>query len=163
MTAVRRYAEGTKVDAHKTKAELGLLLEKNGARDFGVGQMDGRGFVAFVLGARHIRMHVRIPTHDSPEITRLPTGRRWGEALTRWRREQAAQLERERWRRLLLLVKAKLEWVALGESTVEEEFMAHLLVGGRTVGEVLTAAKLDEIASGGRTLMLGPATEVDHG
>ena len=46
---------------------------------------------------------------------------------------------RRRWRVLVLLVKAKLEAVASGETSVRDEFMANIvLLDGRTMGEWAT-------------------------
>lgn len=48
------------------------------------------------------------------------------------------QLDRQRWRVLFLVVKAKLEAVEAGVACFEDEFLAFIVTGsGRTVGEIL--------------------------
>lgn len=49
------------------------------------------------------------------------------------------QKERQRWRQLLLVIRAKLESVTYHISTFEEEFLAHIVLpGDRTVGDMVT-------------------------
>ncbi len=65
---------------------------------------------------------------------------------------------RERWRQLVLLVKAKLEAIALGLSTVEREFLADVyLPDGRTVHQALQDGLVEMYKSGTLPPMLGPA------
>lgn len=46
------------------------------------------------------------------------------------------QQQRQRWRALLLVIKAKLEAVESGIATIEEEFLAHVVTpGGETFGQ----------------------------
>jgi hypothetical protein len=46
------------------------------------------------------------------------------------------QQQRQRWRALTLVIKAKLEAVESGIATIEEEFLPHIVVpGGGTFGE----------------------------
>ena len=66
-----------------------------------------------------------------------------------WCREQFEQREREAWRRLLLLVKAKLEVVAEGVSTFEREFLPDILLpDGSTVYQML-APQLEQAYESG--------------
>lgn len=64
--------------------------------------------------------------------------------------------KRRLWRCLLLAIKAKLEVVASGIATFEEEFMAHILLpDGSTVSQWM-APQIDEAyKSGNMPLMLG--------
>ncbi len=71
------------------------------------------------------------------------------------RKRDAEQIEREQWRALLLLVKAKLEFVAGGLSTAEREFLAHVVLpNGSTVGDELAPHLAEAYASGTVPLLL---------
>lgn len=69
--------------------------------------------------------------------------------------EQACRVQ---WRALVLVVKAKLEAVAAGISTIQEEFLSWVVVpgDGRTIGQVLEP-KMMEIAAGKPTALALPA------
>jgi hypothetical protein len=112
-------------------------LIRYGATSFGYLTEPKSARVAFALAGRHIRFHLPLPNRDDEEFQfatygargRQPRGARAAENA--W--EQAC---RQRWRALLLIIKAKLEAVAAGITTVEDEFLAHtVLPDGSTVGE----------------------------
>jgi hypothetical protein len=68
------------------------------------------------------------------------------------------QATRQRWRALALAIKAKLEAVQCGITTLEEEFLAHIVInGGETIGEAMVP-RLGEIASGAPLLSYQPRT-----
>lgn len=114
----RRYAQDTEVPTYKSQEELKGLLRKAGA-----GQVlmfddleSKRILCGFTLGGRQFRIKAS---------TERPN-----------RRCAHEQLEREAWRAMVLIVKAKLEVVAMGNSTIEEEFMANLMLpSGETLAE----------------------------
>lgn len=148
------YAKGTTVSAEKSRGELDKLLTRAGATQRGIGSDDEKGeaWVIFRLADRHVKLSLPLPSitekrfaFDGNRNARTPEKRR-----AAW--EQAC---RERW----LLVKAKLEAIALGVSTVEREFLADIYLGdGRTVHETIRAELVDIYQSGGgRPLLLGPA------
>lgn len=138
MDLMSLYASGTKVSVEKTRAELDSVLGKYGAtaRGIVVDDQTPRAQVAFVLGGLRYRLDVPLPGKRTGEPTNQPRGWRvWSEyEREEWHVKQHEQMLRERWRVLLLLVKAKLEAVSLGLSTVEKEFIADLVLeDGRTV------------------------------
>jgi hypothetical protein len=104
-----------------------------------IGSDDAAGiaFVAFDIGGRQIRLRIPLPTEASFRAEEPRGWRRWAEARRRdWVRARLDQISRERWRALVLLVKAKLELVELGLSTLEREFLADVVLpDGQTVGE----------------------------
>ncbi len=159
----RRYATKTKVSPTKTAAELTDLLTQHGATQRLVATDDatGRVVIKFVLHGHVVRLNVnplRCPlTPDASHLDRdAPRGwRGWGSAK---RRDYIAlvnlQAEREAWRRLLLLTKAKLEAIADGFTTIEHEFLPDLvLANGTTVGEVVYTQLADARAGGPLQLM----------
>jgi hypothetical protein len=65
------------------------------------------------------------------------------------------QSQRQKWRALLLCIKAKLEACSSGITTLEHEFLAHFVhKDGKTVGEILIP-QLDSALVNRNHLMLG--------
>ena len=83
-----------------------------------------------------------MPARDSNEFTTTDTGRDRSE-LAAWRAYE--QAVRSRWRSLLLAIKAKLEAVECGISTVEIEFMPFIVLhDGSTVHQRLLPVLQDQ-------------------
>jgi hypothetical protein len=105
-----RYAAHTTVPVEKSKSQIERLVRLYGAKGFVAGWQNDQARVEFIAHDRHIRFTVAIP--------------------------QAAQAERQKWRALLLLVKAKLESVDAKIATFEEAFATDIVMpDGRTVWE----------------------------
>ena len=152
----RRFAEETEVPAEKTRAELDGLLSRAGAtqRATYVDDATGTAAIGFSLAGRMMRLEVKIARTSAGDAP----ANRGGVSIEAWVRNRNAQAERSAWRRLLLVVKAKLELIADGGSTVEREFLADILLpDGRTVHQML-AAPLGEAYATGQlpTRLLGP-------
>lgn len=132
-----RYAGSTDVPVSRSRDEVERTLGKYGASSFGYAwDDDGKSkpsvVIAFALSGRRYRLSMPMPSRSDREFTHHSRGVRSPSAAEdAW--EQAC---RSRWRAIALLVKAKLEAVALGVSTVEEEFLsATVLPDGRTAWE----------------------------
>jgi hypothetical protein len=145
-----RYAEGTDVPVDRSRSEIERVLQRYGASGFGYSwerrevpidpipahgpKREQRDFVAlgFTFKDRRIRLDVPMPTER--------------EAGSQSRMEAAT---RQRWRAMLLVIKAKLEAVASGISTLEHEFLANLVTDdGRTIGEVIVPRLTEAVAAG---------------
>ena len=141
-----RFAQNTTVSVAKSRAEIEDLLAAHGADAFAIASEPGRVAVMFRLKDRAIRFVVPLPARDSDEFQRTPKRRQWRspeEVHKAW--EQAC---RSRWRALLLVIKAKLEAIEVGVSTIEQEFLAFMVTGsGATIGEALIP-ELSQIVSG---------------
>lgn len=114
----RRYAQDTEVPVSRSQEELKSLLRRAGAGQVLMfDDMESKRILCgFTLAGRQFRIKAS---------TERPS-----------RRCVVEQLEREAWRAMLLIVKAKLEVVAMGNSTIEEEFMANLMLpSGETLAE----------------------------
>ncbi len=144
------YAEKTKVGIHKSKAEIETLLTRFGCNGFAYASDASTAMVGFTMPAGDnrpaIQVRMTLPLPDIADFARTPE--------TRQRRTQAGQAAaheqacRSRWRALGLIVKAKLEAVRSGISTVEREFFADIVTGsGRTMHE-LAAAHPEMLESG---------------
>ena len=119
-----RYAENTTVSVQNTRAEIETILTKYGATAFMSGSNANEAMVAFECANR--RVVFRLPMPDMKAFERTPAKRQLrsnAEQHKAW--EQAC---RSRWRALYLCIKAKLEAVAVGITTFENEFMAHIVM-----------------------------------
>ncbi|MEM9236785.1 MAG: hypothetical protein AAGB14_08405 [Verrucomicrobiota bacterium] len=133
------YAKGTKTDASKTQSEIQTTLQRFGADGFMSGQQrlpDGTdaAMVAFQYAGKMVRFTMILPDRSSREFQRSPQGRvqyNEDQQLRAW--DQACK---SRWRALLLAIRAKLVAVEEGISTVEQEFLAWVVLpNGQTAGE----------------------------
>jgi hypothetical protein len=83
------------------------------------------------------------------EVALTPTGRR-----KRNPEGSRSQELKRRWRALLLVIKAKLEAVEIGISTMQDEFLAFtMLPGNKTVGECIQP-RISSILEGSTTPLL---------
>lgn len=150
------YAADTRVPVERSRAELDTILAKYGAtaRAFAVDDTANRAKLGFRIAGLEYRMEVPLPAREPPQTPRGWRG--WPESRRQeWLTRTQSQALRSRWRVLLLLVKAKLEAVSLGLSTVEKEFIADLVLDdGRTVYSAL-GERIQQALTGASPLMLG--------
>lgn len=126
-----RFAQDTNVSPERSRAEIELLLRRYQATSFGYATDQGRAMVQFRLTNRVVRFEVPLPTDT--DVAKTESGRYRNERNYEAFRERAT---RQRWRALLLVIKAKLEAVETGIATFEEEFLAHIVLpDGKTVGQ----------------------------
>jgi len=174
-----RYAEGTTVTVDKSRVEAERVLVRYGASGFAYGwdqrtevkavhcsragcEQEGRAIEAcrrehawdIEPEERIVREVVTIQFKFKERAIRLtvpmPTER---EAGTKAKLEAAT---RQRWRALVLVIKAKLEAVASGISSLEAEFMANVVTdSGETLGEILLP-RMQRVVE--RGLLLPPAS-----
>lgn len=108
----RVYAEDTKVPAAQSRAQIETMLRKVSANRIVTMDEALEAVVVFMLAGRLIRLRIEIPG------------------------EVGDQRRRAIWRAIGLVVKAKIEAVAQGITTVEQEWLAHVVLpNGRTVGD----------------------------
>lgn len=169
MTAARRYAEDTTVPISRSRAEIEAVLERYGAVSFAYAADTerNRAAIMFDIGGRRIRIDVPLPNPGEDRFTRFrrtPHGM-WEQRAPAAARAKWEQACRSTYRALLLIIKAKLEAVAAGITTVEAEFLPHIVLpDGRTVGDwvspqiaaVYAAGTMPELLPG-----IGPQPEED--
>lgn len=132
------YAERTSVPIEKTKTEIEHVLTKYGADRFAYFTERGAAMIVFEVHDRRLRFKLPLP----PGTTQ---------------RELSTQ--RQRWRALLLCIKAKLESVSSKIETFEEAFLAHVVMpDGKTVGEI-TGPGITQAYKEGRMIPLIPPPE----
>lgn len=130
------YAAGTDVTADRSRSEIERTLQRYGATSFMYGWEPNRAALAFAVEGRQVRFELPLPDRTSPEFTRTSSGK---QARTPKAASEAYdQAVRQRWRALALVIKAKLEAVAAGIVTFDDEFLAHLVLpNGSTVAQEL--------------------------
>lgn len=138
----RRYAQDTTVPVERSQAEIAKLLADHGAdaRAVGVNDVSATAVIMFALGGRRVRVEVPVPTAEALAAEGPPRGSRcWTAAQHKaWTTATLTRRERAMWRGLLLLLRAKLEAIEGGYSTVEREFLADVVLpGGATVGQLV--------------------------
>lgn len=112
--STRRFAQDTSVPVDRTQGEVKTRLRAAGADQIAVYEAGDQSSVAFRIAGRFYRITLPMATNA----------------------KDAAQDERRAWRLMLLLMKAKLEAIREGATTIEREFLADMLLpDGSTVGE----------------------------
>ena len=125
------YAKDTEVSCAKSRMDIEATLQRYGADGFAYATAQGKALIGFQMCGRQVKFILPLPLLSDFQYT--PTGRDRSEKSQADAWEQAC---RQRWRALLLVIKAKLEAVECGISIFEEEFMANIVLpDGQTVGE----------------------------
>ncbi len=152
------YAARTRVPISRTKTDIEELLAKHGATGFAYTTEGDRSLLAFSMSGRRVQIMLLMPSVDYYSPT-APNVRRTAAA----QRSAWEQVCRQRWRALLLIIRAKLEAVESGITTLESEFLANILLpGGGMIGEWL-APQIDEAYGTGRMPpMLKASTTTEH-
>ena len=130
----RRFAQDTSVSVEKSRAEIEAMLVRNGASALMAGLNATEAIIAFEMKDRKVIFRLPLPAKNEKRFMYSDNGRRirtLDGQIKAW--EQAC---RSRWRALALAIKAKLEAVAIGITTFEDEFLAHIMMpDGMTVGQ----------------------------
>lgn len=109
------FAATTKVQVDQTRNEIERVLARYGANKFAYFSEAGRAIILFEAHSRRIRFDLPVPEGES---------------------DKDAQARRQKWRALLLCIKAKLESVESKIESFEEAFLAHVVMpDGITVGQ----------------------------
>lgn len=140
-----RYAATTAVSSEHRRAEIERTLRRYGADGFAYATQGRRAMVEFVLGARRIRFTLDLPDPAASRFTQTPTGRDRSAAAAEKEYEQAV---RQSWAALALVIKAKLEAIEAGISTVNAEFLAAIVLPDGTTVADRTIPQLDAAYAG---------------
>ena len=145
------YAAQTRVPISKTKTDIEELLTKHGAMGFAYATEGNHSMVAFNMSGRRVQIMLVMPSVDDYARTARNARRTAAAQQSAW--EQAY---RQRWRALLLIIRAKLEAVESGITTLESEFLANIVLpDGGTVGQWLAPQVDDAYGTGRMPPMLG--------
>lgn len=106
-----RYASRTKVPISKSRMEIETILSRYKADQFGTAMTEDKAMVQFRINKWMVRFVLPLPMKNEQD-------------------------QRQRWRALCLMIKAKLESVESKIVTFESEFLSHLVMpSGQTYGE----------------------------
>ena len=146
--AVRRYAEGTQVSVESSRGEITGILAKHGVQTMGwMARPDGDELMFELHGATY-RFAINKPTTDEMR----DRAKREGAYLPQV--DLASRVDKEwrrRWRAHVLLLKAKMEFAAGGDTTIDREFMPfRVLKDGRTIEQALIDGGLPLLTAGSR-------------
>jgi hypothetical protein len=149
-----RYAARTDVPADRSRAEIERLLVRYGATAFQYGWEGDVAAIGFKLQDRYVR--ILLPMPERTDVARSATGKQRSDTSQQRAYEQAV---RQRWRALVLIIKAKLEAIASGITTLEREFMADVVMpNNETVGQWLQP-QIEAAYQSGRMPPLLPGAE----
>lgn len=133
-----RYAENTQVPSDRSRNEIEATLRRYSATAFAYGWDDDESaaLVMFRMRGRQVRFRLPMPDPSDRRFTHTES-----RGLKRSKEAVAAEYEkavRQSWRALALVIKAKLEAVEANITTLDDEFLAHVVLpNGSTVGEWL--------------------------
>ena len=147
----QRFASRTTVSAAQSKTEIENLLRRYGADQFIHGWEPGRAVIGFRIREYPVRMTLPIPDiEDFLTFERkTPTGIRTSHRDNDAARRMAEQAERQAWRALTLMVKAKLEAVEAGITSIEHQFLPDILLPQDiTVGQEVLPHIQEAVQSG---------------
>lgn len=106
----RLFAQNTKVPISRSKAHIEEVIRKYGGDRFGYMQDKKMAIIAFEINGKPVQL--RIPMSDDE------------------------QENIRRWRSMFLITKAKLEYIELGYSSIEKEFLSDIMLPhGETIGD----------------------------
>lgn len=146
-----RYAAKTDVPVDRSRAEIERMLIRYGATAFQYGWEGDLSAISFKLQDRYVR--ILMPMPDRAESVRSETGKRRTLDAAERAYDQAVKV---RWRALVLIIKAKLEAVASGITTIEREFLADVVLSNNQTFGQWAAPQLEAIYTTGRMPPLLP-------
>jgi hypothetical protein len=133
------YAENTKVPVEQTKTEIERTLMRYGADRFAYFTEAGKAVIVFEAKDRRLRFDLPLPGGES---------------------DKAQKARRQKWRALLLCIKAKLESVASGIESFEEAFLAHVVMPDGLTVHQHTQSRIEIAYKGGDMPALLPAPSI---
>lgn len=143
-----RYAQNTSVSVQRSQAEIHRVLERYGADNIGIAQSKAHAKVLVIFNYDGLDLKIELDLPDIQEdrfrLTETGKGRRPELIKKCW--EQGC---RQRWRRLMLSLTARLEEVEDGLLRPREAFLPWVLLpNGQTVGGWIEPRISEAIESG---------------
>lgn len=137
---MNQFASGTKVSIESSQSHIKSTLRRYGCDGFGVFERKDKASIAFEIKGLNILIEVPLPPFEEFETARR------SEAAQFKAQEQAIK---QRWRALLLAIRAKLEAVETGISTLEKEFMPFVVMpDGRVLADHILPQLQKAVATG---------------
>lgn len=127
------YAKDTNVSCAKSRIDIEATLQRYGADGFAYATAEGKAMIGFQMKSRQVKFILPLPLLNEYSMTDSGRKRTEKSQYDAW--EQAC---RQRWRALLLVIKAKLEAVECGISVFDQEFLANIVLpDGSTAGDFM--------------------------
>lgn len=149
------FAQNTTVSIEKSRREIEAMLSKYGATKtlFGNDSEAGESIVQFEKNSLRIRFVLKLPSITEKRFDPSRLSRRDSATV---RRELWEQGCRQKWRALVLSIKAKFETVENQIGVFETEFLANIVIGddSRTVSDVVVP-QLKYLGRGQQTIGIG--------
>jgi hypothetical protein len=150
-----KFAKDTEVSTAKSRAEIEATVMRYKASEFMSGWKADQAQIGFKMQNRTLKFVLPLPYRQDFRFTDYRRQRRSDAAME----EAYEQACRQKWRALLLVIKAKLEAVEGGIATFDEEFLSHIVMpNGLTIGEQL-AGEVPQLISGGLLLPTAEQSE----
>lgn len=147
-----KYAEKTTVSPDRTLMEIRQTLLRYGATKFGLIEQEGQVGIGFEMQNRRVRFTIALP--EAGEVRVKVNQHR--SRVARPDSDAHQQAVRQKWRALLLVIKSKLESIESGIETIDEAFMAQMILpSGQTMAEWATP-QVEQIYLGGKMPPLLP-------
>jgi len=115
------YAEKTQVPVSRSRAQIEGELCRYGVQEYGFGVSPRGSGILFHYNGKIYKINVNEPNPDEYDTNK-----------------KLEQAKRQRWRLLLLCLKAKLNLIQSGQANFEDEFLAYMaLPDGSTVADFM--------------------------
>ncbi len=142
-----RYAKGTSVSVERSVGELKKIVQNYGGEDFAYIEKKDMAMVAFQINERTLKFEIHLPDKNDRKYTHTESRgneRHPEEALKLWEKDC-----RQKWRVLVLLVKATFETIENDLMTFDQAFMASIaLKNGQTLASYFLPNLDKAIATG---------------
>jgi hypothetical protein len=126
-----KYAARTSVTPERSRAEIERTLTRYGATGFMYAWSESGATIGFMMN--DVQYRVTIPPRQRKNFEKMQGGRRRNNTQIKQAMEQS---EKQGWRSLALIIKAKLEWLDDKSHKVEEEFLPWMVMpDGRTFAD----------------------------
>lgn len=154
-----KYASKTEVSGENSQLEIKRILTRYGASKFLFYEEETSAVVMFEMHDRRVKFSLPFPKMDDFKFTEV-------RRTMRSPAEQKKAFEqgcRQRWRALVLAIKAKLEAVESNIATFEQEFLSYIVLPNQqTVSEFVLPQLEAAYNSGAMPKMLPGIGETVH-
>jgi hypothetical protein len=138
------YAENTSVPVDRSRAEIDKMLRSRSAQRIYNAEEPGRAIIGFEMSDRRIQFDLNLPNRDD-----YSSG---SAGMRRWEQDCRA-----RWRALVLTIKAKFVSMETEVETMEEAFLAQIVVPGQGTMAKWAIPAIAKAYAGGEMPPLLPA------
>lgn len=140
------FAKDTSITPEQSMAEIKATLRRWSASELAQYEDDHCVKIAFKTKDRQVKFSLPLPDRKGKEFIRASSNQHGAKGT--FSEQMYHQAIRQRYRALLLTIKAKSESVETGIETFDEAFMAQLVLpSGETIGE-WAAPQIEKIYSG---------------